>query len=53
MVTNVRGTFRDFTVDADFDLGNPLAGSVVATIHVATIDTGTDDRDVHLRSEAA
>ena len=50
MVTNVHGTFRDFAVDATFDPASPTLGHVVATIQAASIDTGQDARDTHLRS---
>lgn len=50
MVTNVRGTFRDFTVDVDFDPQHPETGHVEAVIRAASIDTGMEQRDAHLRS---
>ncbi|GIU91338.1 MAG: hypothetical protein KatS3mg011_0244 [Acidimicrobiia bacterium] len=49
MVAKVRGTFRkvDFTVEVQ----EPIEDSrVVATIDAASIDTGVEDRDDHLRS---
>jgi polyisoprenoid-binding protein YceI len=50
MVTNVRGQFRDFAVDVDFDPQHPEQGHVRATIQAASIDTGMEQRDQHLRS---
>jgi len=50
MVSNVRGQFRDFTLDVDFDPEHPELGHVVAVIGAASIDTGMDQRDTHLRS---
>ena len=50
MVSNVRGTFDDFTVDVDLDPDHPERGGVVATIQAASVDTGADQRDAHLRS---
>ncbi len=50
MVSNVRGRFADFAVDVDFDPQEPERGTVVATIQAASIDTGADQRDAHLRS---
>ena len=50
MVTNVRGRFRDFSVDVAFDPEHPGQGHVNATIQAASIDTGMDQRDAHLRS---
>ncbi len=50
MVTNVRGQFRDFSVDVDFDPEHPEQGSVEAVIQAASIDTGMEQRDAHLKS---
>jgi polyisoprenoid-binding protein YceI len=49
MVSKVRGTFKDFT--ADLVTGeNPLDSTVSATVQMASIDTGDDGRDQHLRT---
>jgi polyisoprenoid-binding protein YceI len=49
MVSKVRGTFADFT--ADIVTGDdPLQSSVSATVQMASIDTGDDGRDQHLRT---
>jgi len=50
LVTRVRGRFTDFSGTVSFDLESPAASSVVVTIDAASIDTGTPDRDTHLRS---
>jgi polyisoprenoid-binding protein YceI len=50
MVTTVRGSFSDFEGAAHLDTGNPAASSVALRIRTATIDTGSADRDAHLRS---
>lgn len=50
MVSNVRGRFRDFTVDVEFDPEHPEQGRVRASIQAASIDTSMEQRDVHLRS---
>lgn len=50
MVTNVRGSFGNLSGTINFDPENPGASSVEATIDVATINTGVEDRDNHLRS---
>jgi polyisoprenoid-binding protein YceI len=50
MVTTVRGQFRKFTVDVDFDEENPERSSVAAHIDASSIDTGMEARDAHLRS---
>jgi len=50
MVTTVRGQFRKFTTEVDFDEEHPERSSVVAHIDVSSIDTGMAARDAHLRS---
>ncbi len=48
-LSKVRGTFNDFV--ARLVVGDELASSAVeATIQLASVDTGNDDRDTHLRS---
>ncbi|MEV6980040.1 YceI family protein [Sphaerisporangium sp. NPDC051017] len=50
MVTKVRGRFGDFK--GSVTIGeNPLDSSAELTIQTASIDTGSTDRDNHLRSE--
>jgi polyisoprenoid-binding protein YceI len=50
MVTTVRGQFRKFTTEVDFDENHPERSSVVAHIDASSIDTGMEARDAHLRS---
>jgi polyisoprenoid-binding protein YceI len=50
MVSNVRGMFRDFSLDVDFDPERPADGRVEAVIQAASIDTGAAARDAHLGS---
>ena len=50
MVTTVRGAFTDFSGTAHLDTATPAASSVTLRIATASIDTGTPDRDAHLRS---
>jgi polyisoprenoid-binding protein YceI len=50
MVTTVRGAFTEFTGTAHLDTAKPAASSVTLQIATASIDTGTPDRDTHLRS---
>jgi len=50
MITNVRGRFPDVEGSIRFDEENITNSSVEATIKVATIATGVDQRDNHLRS---
>ena len=51
MVTTVRGSMRirDFELDADFD--RPETSKVRVSLDAASIDTGQEARDQHLRSE--
>jgi polyisoprenoid-binding protein YceI len=50
LISKVKGEFNEFhgTIVADF--ANLDASSVVFTIKAASIDTGNEDRDTHLRS---
>jgi polyisoprenoid-binding protein YceI len=50
MVTTVRGAFTDFSGTAHLDTATPAASTVTLRIATAIIDTGTPDRDAHLRS---
>ena len=50
MVTKVRGQFRDFAGTAHVDTATPSASSVNVAIRAASVDTGSADRDGHLRS---
>ena len=50
MVTTVRGQFRKFTVEVDFDEAHPERSSVTANIDASSVDTGMEARDTHLRS---
>ncbi len=50
MVTTVRGSFGDVEGTAHVDTANPSASSARLVIKTASIDTGSADRDGHLRS---
>ena len=50
MVTKVRGQFTSFEGTARVDAENPAASKVDLTISVASIETGSADRDGHLKS---
>lgn len=50
MVTTVHGSFDEFDAKLQYDPKNPAAASVEATIKATSINTGTGDRDNHLRS---
>ncbi len=48
MITNVKGEFKDFSIQAD---GNDLLKSTFAvTIDASSINTNSEQRDAHLRS---
>ena len=49
MVTKVRGSFRDFSADIEI-AENPLESKLAAEVQMASIDTGNEDRDGHLRT---
>ena len=50
LVTKVRGHFTNFGGTLTFDEARPDQSSLVFSIDTASIDTGTPDRDAHLRS---
>ncbi|GAA0928626.1 YceI family protein [Streptomyces thermoalcalitolerans] len=50
MVTNVKGTFNDFTGTLHLDGGNPSASTASVDVRTDSVDTGSADRDNHLRS---
>ena len=50
MVSTVRGSFAGATGNIDFDPASPQTGSVELRIPAASIDTGDEKRDGHLRS---
>ncbi len=51
LVTKVRGRFTDFSGTVQFGEAQPEQSSLTFTINAASIDTGTPDRDAHLRSD--
>lgn len=51
MVTTVRGQFKTFAAELDLNEQHPEASRVAMTIEAASIDTGADYRDSHLRGE--
>jgi polyisoprenoid-binding protein YceI len=50
MVTSVRGSFQDFEGTAHLDAADPTKSSAKLTIRVASLTTGQEQRDAHLRS---
>lgn len=51
MISKVRGEFAEFGGTINFDENDPEASTVHVEIDAASIDTGAEDRDDHLRSE--
>jgi len=49
-VSIVRGKFTDFTIDIYYDETDIIKSSVTAKIKAASIDTGVEARDKHLRT---
>lgn len=50
MVSKVRGSFTDFTADVGAEETDLTGANIAFTIKVASINTGSEDRDNHLRS---
>ena len=50
MVTTVRGQFDEFEGTAHIDAANPAASSVSITIKAASVTTGQEQRDGHLKT---
>ncbi|MEU3795534.1 YceI family protein [Streptomyces fructofermentans] len=50
MVTNVRGTFGSHEGTLKLDGAAPARSTATVDIDIASVDTGIDDRDAHLRS---
>lgn len=50
VISTVRGSFREFAVDAEIDEADPTKSRATVRIEAASLTTGSDDRDAHLRS---
>jgi polyisoprenoid-binding protein YceI len=50
MVTKVRGQFNDFSGTLTIDAEDPTKSSAEVTISPASVTTGNEDRDAHLRT---
>ncbi|MCZ6727843.1 MAG: YceI family protein [Acidobacteria bacterium] len=48
--TPVTGSFGDYEIDLEYDSENPEKSTIDVRIKVASIDTGNERRDNHLRS---
>jgi polyisoprenoid-binding protein YceI len=51
LITKVRGRFTDFAGTIDFNADAPAKSVVRFEVQANSIDTGTPDRDKHLRSD--
>ena len=51
LLTKVRGRFTEFAGTVVFDPDHPEPSSASLTIEASSVDTGTPDRDTHLRSD--
>jgi polyisoprenoid-binding protein YceI len=51
LLTKVRGRFTEFAGTLSFDQDHPEQSSASLTIDASSVDTGTADRDTHLRSD--
>lgn len=50
MVTKVRGAFEDVAGTIVIDAANPSGSSATVAVQLASINSGSPDRDAHLRS---
>lgn len=50
MVTNVKGAFKDFTGSLHLDAADPSRSTASIDVTMDSIDTGSADRDGHLKS---
>lgn len=48
--TPVTGAFEDYDITLDYNADNPAASSVEARIAIASVNTGNERRDDHLRT---
>lgn len=51
MISNVKGEFKTYDADIDFDYKTKVFNSFKATVQTKSIDTENEKRDNHLRSE--
>ena len=50
VISTVRGSFREFTIDAEIDESDVTRSKATVRIAAASLTTGNEDRDAHLRS---
>jgi polyisoprenoid-binding protein YceI len=50
MISNVKGNFKSFDADLEFDEKTKTITKLIATVDTDSIDTGIEKRDNHLRS---
>lgn len=50
MISNVKGNFKSFDAELEYDKETKKFTTIVATVDTASIDTGIKKRDNHLRS---
>jgi len=50
MISNVKGSFHNYSGDIEFDVDKKLFTKLNAKIDIASIDTGIEKRDEHLKS---
>lgn len=51
MITNVKGEFKAYEADIDFDAKSKTFKTFKATVQTKSVDTGIEKRDAHLRSD--
>lgn len=51
MITNVKGEFKTYNADIDFDAKTKKFKAFKADVETKSVDTGIEKRDEHLRSE--
>lgn len=51
MITNVKGDFKTYDAQIDFDEATKSFKTFSANVNTASIDTGIEKRDEHLRSD--
>lgn len=50
MISNIKGKFKSFSGNLDFDPAKPTEAKVTVEIDMASVDTGNEKRDGHLKT---